>query len=185
METFIAETTVRWRKWLEVNHSTSSEIWLVFWKRHTGKQCIDYEASVETAICFGWIDSLMKAIDEDSYARKFTPRKGKSNWSDLNRERALDMMRSGAMTESGMDAVKAARENGSWYLRPASIEMPSELEDELDNNSEAALFFAELAPSYRKHYMGWVDEAKKTEIRQKRAEEAVRLLANHSKLPLK
>ena len=185
METFPAETQEQWRKWLEENHSTASEIWLVFWKRHTGKQCIDYESSVETAICFGWIDSLMKSVDENSYARKFTPRKGKSSWSNLNRERALDMMRSGAMTEAGMEAVQAARENGSWYLSPRSVEMPPELEEMLDNNPHAALFFAELAPSYRKQYMGWVGEAKRPEIRIKRAEEAVRLLAKRSKLPLK
>ena len=185
METFIAETTEQWREWLFEHHSCSSEIWLVFWKRHTGKQCVEYEASVETAICFGWIDSLIKSIDEDSYARKFTPRVGISNWSARNRERALDMIRSGAMTETGMDAIRAARENGRWYLKPPEVEMPLELEDKLDSNPVAALFFAELAPSYRKHYMGWVDEAKKPEIRLKRAEEAVRLLANHSKLPLK
>ena len=185
MKTFLAETQPVWRKWLEENHGSSQEIWLVFWKRHTGKQCISYESSVETAICFGWIDSLMKSNDEDSYARKFTPRKGKSSWSILNRERALEMIGTGAMTEAGMDAVKRARENGSWYLPPLEVRMPSELEDMIDKNPEAALFFAELAPSYRKQYMGWVDEAKKPEIRLKRAEESVRLLANHSKLPLK
>lgn len=185
METFLAETQLQWREWLKKNHDSCQEIWLIFWKRHTGKQCIDYDSSVETAICFGWIDSLMKSIDEDSYARKFTPRRGKSNWSVLNRERALEMIGSGAMTEAGMEAVKTARENGSWYLPPQEVKMPMELEDMIDKNPEAALFFAELAPSYRKHYMGWVDEAKKPEIRLKRAEESVRLLANHSKLPLK
>ncbi|MCD4707909.1 MAG: YdeI/OmpD-associated family protein [Candidatus Sabulitectum sp.] len=185
METFLAETTEQWRKWLEVNHSTFSEIWLVFWKRHTGKECIDYESSVETAICFGWIDSLMKSVDEDSYARKFTPRKGKSNWSALNRERALDMIRSGAMTEAGMEAVKEARGNGLWYLRSSSVELPPELEEKLDSNPDAALFFAELAPSYRKQYMGWVGEAKRPEIRLKRAEEAVRFLEKRMKLPMK
>lgn len=185
METFFAETQPQWRKWLEENHDSSLGVWLVFWKRHTGKKSIDYDSSVETAICFGWIDSLMKTIDEDSYARKFTPRRGKSNWSDINRERALDMMRSGALTESGMESVRVARENGSWYLRPVSVEMPLELEELLDNNPDAALFFAELAPSYRKQYMDWVGSAKKPEIRLKRAEEAIRLLAKHSKLPLK
>ena len=185
MQTFLAETTEQWRRWLDEHHRTASEIWLVFWRRHTGKQCIDYESSVETAICYGWIDSLMKSIDADSYARKFTPRRGKSNWSDLNRERALKMMRSGAMTETGMETVKAARENGLWYLRAPSVEMPSELEEILDKNSDAALFFAELAPLYRKQYMGWVDQAKRSEIRLKRAEEAVHFLAKHSKLPIK
>ena len=141
--------------------------------------------SVETAICFGWIDSLLKSVDENSYARKFTPGSEKRNWSILNRERALNMIRSGAMTEAGMEAVRTARENGSWYLRPASVEMPSELEDKLDGDPEAAMFFAELAPSYRKQYMGWVSQAKRPEIRLKRAEEAVYLLAKHSRLPIK
>ena len=185
MDTFLAETQLQWREWLHNNHESCQEIWLVFWKRHTGKQSINYDLSVETAICFGWIDSLLKSIDEDSYARKFTPRRGKSSWSALNRERALEMIASGAMTETGMEAVKTARENGAWYLRPQEVKMPLELEDLLDSNPEAALFFAELAPSYRKQYMGWVDEARKPEIRTKRAEESVRLLANHSKLPLK
>lgn len=183
MNTFLAETTEQWRGWLDEHHCTVSEVWLVFWRRHTGKQCIDYESSVETAICYGWIDSVMKSIDADSYARKFTPRRAKSNWSDLNRERALEMIRSGAMTETGMESVKAARENGSWYLRVHSVEMPSELEEILDNSPDAALFFAQLAPLYRKQYMGWVGEAKKPEIRLKRAEKAVHLLAKHSKLP--
>ena len=185
METFVAETQPQWRKWLEENHGSSQEIWLVFWKRHTGKQCVSYESSVETAICFGWIDSLMRSIDENSYARKFTPRTGKSSWSAVNREIALEMICSGAMTEAGMDSVQRARECGAWYLPPPEVQMPLELEDLIDKNPEAGLFFSELAPSYRKQYMGWVDEAKKPEIRLKRAQESVRLLANHSKLPLK
>jgi uncharacterized protein YdeI (YjbR/CyaY-like superfamily) len=84
-----------------------------------------------------------------------------------------------------MDAVSAARENGMWYLRTPPVEMPSELEELLDSDKVAALFFAELAPSYRKQYMAWVGQAKKLEIRCRRAEEAVRLLASRSKLPLK
>jgi len=185
MNTFHAETVLQWRKWLEENHRTANEIWLVFWKRHTGKTGIDYDTSVETAICFGWIDSLMKSIDDDCYARKFTPRTGKSDWSFLNRERALEMIRQGTMTEPGMEAVKEAMENGSWYLTPQTVDMPQELEDKLDSDREAALYFAELAPSYRKQYMSWVSEAKKHETRLKRAEEAAQLLAKHMKLPMK
>ena len=185
MQTIEVATAEQWRKWLEENHSTASEVWLLFWKRHTCRKCVGYELSVDIAICFGWIDSLVKSIDDDSYARKFTPRRGKSNWSALNRERAIEMICSGEMAGPGMDAVRAARENGTWYLRAQPVEMPPELEEELDNNPEAALFFSELAPSYRKQYMGWIDEAVKPEIRIKRAEEAIRLLANHSRLPLK
>jgi uncharacterized protein YdeI (YjbR/CyaY-like superfamily) len=185
METVTADSRQQWREWLEENHNSSSGVWLVFWKKHTGKKCVKYESSVEAAICFGWVDSLVRSIDEDSYARKFTPRKEKSNWSALNRERALRMMHSGLMTEAGMNAVKTARKNGMWYLRTPPVEMPEELEQHLDTNQVAALFFAELAPSYRKQYMAWVSDAKKPEIRLKRAEEAVRLLSTRSKLPLK
>jgi uncharacterized protein YdeI (YjbR/CyaY-like superfamily) len=185
MNTCHAETGEQWRKWLEDNHRTAHEIWLIFWKKHTGKPCIDYDTSVETAVCFGWIDSLMKSVDEQCYARKFSPRAGKSDWSFLNRERALEMMRQGKMTEAGMEAVKEAMENGSWYLTPQTVEMPVELENKLDTNREAALYFAELAPSYRKQFMSWVGEAKKPEIRLKRAEDAVQLLAKHMKLPMK
>jgi uncharacterized protein YdeI (YjbR/CyaY-like superfamily) len=91
----------------------------------------------------------------------------------------------GKMTEAGMEAVKEAMENGSWYLTPQTVEMPVELENKLDTNREAALYFAELAPSYRKQFMSWVGEAKKPEIRLKRAEDAVQLLAKHMKLPMK
>ncbi len=185
MQTLQVESTQQWREWLEQNHRDATVVWLVFWKRHTGKTCVGYEAAVETAICFGWVDSLVKSIDENSYARKFTPRGESSSWSVANRERALSMMRAGLMTQAGMDAVRAARENGMWYLRTQPVEMPYELEELLDNNQDAALFFAELAPSYRKQYMAWVGQAKKLEIRYKRAEEAVRLLSTHSKLPLK
>jgi len=183
--TFTAENTRQWREWLMENHEDSTEVWLVFWKKHTGKRCIDYDESVCEALCFGWIDGLIKPLDEDRYVRRFSPRQQKSPWSPLNRERALEMIREGRMTEAGMDAVRAARENGTWYQTPKQIEMPDELEDELDNNPEAALFFSELAPTYRKHYMGWVGDAKRPETRRKRAREACELLSKGMKLPMK
>lgn len=185
MQTFFAESPEYWRKWLELYHSTATEIWLLFWKKHTGKECIEYDSSVEIAICFGWIDSLVKSIDGDSFARKFTPRKGISRWSDVNRERALSMIRSGEITDAGFESIKAARENGMWYLKPVQVGMPAELESLLDDNTEASIFFAELSPSYRKQFMTWVGDGKKVETRIKRAEEAVLHLQKHEKLPLK
>lgn len=183
--TLTAETLSQWRLWLEENHRNAVEIWLVFWKRHTGRNCIEYDEAVSEALCYGWIDGLVKPLDEDSYMRRFSPRRAKSPWSPLNRERALEMIREGRMTDAGMDAVKAARENGTWYSVPRLVEMPFELEDELDGNPQAALFFSELAPTYRKHYMGWVNEAKRPETRRKRAREACALLARGMKLPMK
>jgi len=183
--TYFAEKNKDWKKWLDENHDIESEVWLVFYKKHTQKINIDYESSVEIALCYGWIDSIMKSVDEDSYVRKFTPRQPLSNWSFINRERALKMLASGEMIDAGMKTIEEARNNGKWYLQKPAIEMPIELEELLDENIEGALFFSELAPSYRKQYMGWVGEGKRPETRKKRAEEAVRLLSNHSKLPLK
>jgi uncharacterized protein YdeI (YjbR/CyaY-like superfamily) len=183
--TFTAENAHQWHEWLEKNHSEAQEVWLVFWKKHTGKTGIDYDESVAEAICYGWIDGLIKPLDEDRYARRFSPRKAKSPWSPINRERALEMIREGRMTDAGMDSVRGARENGTWYSVPVQVEMPDELEDELDNNPEAALFFSELEPTCRKRYMGWVGEANRHETRLKRAREACELLAKGMKLPLK
>jgi len=184
-KTMLAETADQWRSWLSANHGTSDEIWLVFWKRHTGRLSIEYDDALDEALCFGWIDGLIKSIDEDSYMRRFSPRQKNSPWSPINRERALELLRTGRMTDAGMNAIKAARENGTWYTEPRRIDMPQELEDELDGNPAAALFFAELAPSYRKHYMGWVDEARRPETRRQRAREACSLLAKGMKLPMK
>lgn len=183
--TYLAESAADWRKWLQENHATAGEVWLVFWKKHTGKPCVEYEDAVRQALCFGWIDGLIKKIDEESYARRFSPRQADSPWSPLNRERALELIRTGEMTDPGMEAVKRARESGAWYVQPTEVEMPSELEEELDRNKKAALFFSELAPSYRKRYMGWVGDAKRPETRRVRAREACALLEKGMKLPMK
>ncbi len=174
-----------WREWLRENHTEAEEVWLVFWKKHTEKPCIEYEESVRQALCYGWIDGLIRKIDQDSYARRFSPRQRNSPWSPLNRERAIELIRSGEMTDAGMQAVQRARETGAWYLAPVVIEMPEELEDELDRNPKAALFFSELAPSYRKRYMGWVGEGKRPETRRQRSREACALLEKGMKLPMK
>ena len=183
--TFYARDREEWRSWLSEHGSSAPVVWLLFTKKHTGRKCIGYDESVEEALCFGWVDGLIRAVDKDTYARRFSPRQRKSPWSPLNRERALEMIRSGRMTEAGMEAVETARQNGTWYAAPRQVEMPEELEEELDRNSEAAMFFAELAPSYRKSYMGWVDSAKRPETRRKRAREAAELLAKRMKLPMK
>jgi len=183
--TYFAENRIRWRQWLLANHVTADEIWLLFRKKHTGEECIGYDSAVEEAICFGWIDGLIKAVDQNTYARRFSPRRKISPWSPLNRERALEMIRMGKMAEAGMKTVSEAQGNGTWYVSPKQVDMPEELETELDLNGEAALFFAELAPSYRKHYMSWVGSAKRIETRTKRAREAASLLAKHMKLPMK
>ncbi|MGB2982026.1 MAG: hypothetical protein WBC77_12350, partial [Candidatus Zixiibacteriota bacterium] len=91
-----------WRAWLRKNHSSQKEVWLIYYKKHTGKPRIPYDDAVEEALCYGWIDSTIKRIDEEKYAQKFTPRSEKSNWSELNKRRAKKMIREGRMTQAGL-----------------------------------------------------------------------------------
>ena len=91
-----------WRAWLERNHRRKTEVWLVFFKAHTGKPRVEYDDAVEEALCFGWVDSLVKRLDEERYAQKFTPRKAGSRWSPSNRTRVAKLVREGRMTPAGL-----------------------------------------------------------------------------------
>ena len=90
-----------WRAWLERHHKSESEVWLIYYKKQTGLPRIPYDDAVEEALCFGWIDSIVKRIDDEKFAQRFTPRKAKSNWSELNRERVKKLIKEGRMTEAG------------------------------------------------------------------------------------
>lgn len=178
----------KWRDWLGRHYAKESVIWLVFYKKETSKPTIAYEAAVEEALCFGWIDSIIKKIDDEKYARKFTPRKEKSYWSELNKKRAMRMIKEGRMTDAGLARIKAAKKRGLWKQtgRPRiSFDMPSEFAQALDKNKKAKENFNKLAPSYRKHYIGWIQAAKRDETKKKRIRESIFLLAKGKRLGLK
>jgi uncharacterized protein YdeI (YjbR/CyaY-like superfamily) len=99
----------QWRKWLEAHHDSASEIWLVFYKRHTGEECISYDDAVEEALCFGWIDSIVRRLDDDRYARKFTPRKPESRWSTSNRQRYAQLEARGLLAAPGRKRAPTER----------------------------------------------------------------------------
>jgi uncharacterized protein YdeI (YjbR/CyaY-like superfamily) len=99
----------QWRKWLEAHHESTSEIWLVFHKRHTAEGCLSYDDAVEEALCFGWIDSIVRRLDEDRYARKFTPRKPESRWSTINRQRYAELEARGLLAAPGRERVPGKR----------------------------------------------------------------------------
>jgi uncharacterized protein YdeI (YjbR/CyaY-like superfamily) len=177
-----------WRAWLEENHSTENEVWLIYFKKHTGKPGISYEEAVEEALCFGWIDSIVRKIDAERYCQKFSPRRENSNWSRLNKKRIEKLIENGRMTEFGLAKVEVARVNGSWdkkVVSEQSVEMPVELLDLLEKNKEAKDFFNDLRPSFQKQYIGWIASAKKCKTRQRRASEAVKLLEKKQKLGLR
>jgi uncharacterized protein YdeI (YjbR/CyaY-like superfamily) len=188
MEQVYVKTRAAWRRWLARNHLRSAGIWLVFFRKHAGEPTLIYEDAVAEALCFGWIDSIIKKLDEDRYLRKFTPRRAESRWSATNRERVETLVRQGLMTESGMALVEAAKAAGLWDepdRQGLSFDMPVELERALKKNRSARKFFEQLAPSYRKQFVGWIATAKRRDTRERRVREAVALLAQGRKLGMK
>lgn len=179
----------QWRTWLGKNQSKRKEIWLVYFKKHTKKPRIPYDDAVEEAICFGWIDSIVKRIDDERFMQKFTPRKNVDLWSDENKKRAKKMIEQGKMTPAGLKKIKDLKSLDNIQKgkinKPGRIIIPSELREVLLNNSKAKEFFDSLAFSYKKMYCGWVGSAKREETRKKRAQEAITLLNQEIKSLLK
>jgi uncharacterized protein YdeI (YjbR/CyaY-like superfamily) len=188
MKQLYIKTRDEWREWLSEHHNTESEVWLVFFKKETGRPSVEYECSVEEALCFGWIDSIIKKIDAEKYARKFTPRKPDSKWSKLNKKRVAKVMKEGRMTEHGLAKIEAAKKSGLWDQndRPeVSLEMPDKLGKALAENKKAKSFFDQLAPSYQKQYILWIQVAQREETKDKRVEESIHLLEQGKKLGLR
>lgn len=177
-----------WRKWLSRNHATMKVVWLVYFKKHTGNPGIPYEDSVEEALCFGWIDSLVKRVDDEKYIRKFSPRKTGSTWSETNKKRAEKMIAEGKMTEAGMVKVEEAKKSGEWFRKTPSkkeLVVPPFIQEALNGNQKAKENFNRLAPTYKRHYIGWITSAKREETRVRRLEESLELLEQNKKLGLK
>lgn len=176
-----------WRRWLERNYDSRAEIWVVFYKRRTGKPTISYSDAVEEALCFGWIDGVKRSVDDERYTHRFSPRKPDSKWSALNRERAERMERTGQMTTAGRRAIQIAKRNGTWASAPPSIDlsMPPELTVRLRTHSKAAAYFDTLAPSYKRQFIAWINAAKRRETKERRADQAIELLRRGEKLGMR
>lgn len=188
MKQLYVKTRNEWRDWLNQNYDKSTGIWLVFYKKETGKPTLGYDDAVEEALCFGWIDSIIKRIDDEKYARKVTPRKADSRWSELNKKRIAKLSKQGLMTEAGIVKVKAAKASGLWNKpeRPEiSLEIPKELESALAKNRKAKNFFDQLAPSYQTQFIGWIAIAKRSETKERRLRESISLLNQGRKLGMK
>ena len=154
----------------------------MFHKDHTGVKSIPYEDTVREALCFGWIDSLIKRLDDDRYARKFTPRQPTSKWSDINRKRWVALKAAGLLTAAGL---AAAPSDNTYAPRPAIPDLPAYIAKALKANPKAWSFFQGLAPTYRRHFVGWIHTAKRPETRENRIRESIALLAAGKKLGLK
>jgi uncharacterized protein YdeI (YjbR/CyaY-like superfamily) len=182
LKTIDARTRGKWRRWLEKHHATSPGIWLTFYKKHTRVRAIPYDDAVEEALCFGWIDSIVKRLDEDRYVQNFTPRRPGSKWSDINRKRYSDLEARGLLAQPGIQRPPTDKRDSA----PSAIEeLPAYIEKAFKANPKAWNFFQQLAPSYRRQYVGWIATAKRPETRDRRIREALVVLTSGKKLGLK
>lgn len=189
IKTFCFKDSREWREWLSANHNSCNELWLQYFKKHTGKPTVSYEEAVEEAICYGWIDSTVRTIDDISYCQKFTPRRAGSKWSPTNIRRARRLVDSGRMTEAGMAKYSEALDNPSLLLaetpKPESVKAPEDLLIALKRKGKAYEIFMGYSSSYRSMAIRWVLSAKREETRTKRIKEITDMSARDEKIGLK
>jgi uncharacterized protein YdeI (YjbR/CyaY-like superfamily) len=175
-------TRAKWRAWLGKHRASSRGVWVVFHKAHTGVTSLPYEDFVREALCVGWIDSLVKRLDDDRFAIKATPRKASSRWSDLNRRRWSELKKAGSLKPAGLAA--APTEN-SYAPKPNIPELPGYIAKAIRANAGAWSFFRRLPPRERRNFVVWIHIAKKPGTRERRIRESIALLAAGRKLGLK
>ena len=175
-------TRQQWRAWLKKHHASSPGVWLVFYKAHTGVASIPYEAMVREALCFGWIDSLVKRLDDNRYALKVTPRRPTSKWSGINRQRWRELSSAGLLTPAGLAAAPTMN---TYAPKPVIPKLPAYIGKALRSNPRAWKFFRELAPTSRRDFVVWIHIAKRPDTRTRRLRESISLLAAGKKLGLK
>ena len=166
-----------WRNWLDENHKKSDGLWLIHYKVKSKKQCVRHKEAVEEALCFGWIDSKLKSIDDESYILRYTPRKGKSVWSKINKDASEKMILKGKMTEAGLKKIEIAKKQGLWHSAYTNLKkdiLPSDLKKALINNEKAWHNFKNFANSYRNNYIGWVKNAKLEKTRKRRIDVVIK-----------
>jgi len=166
-----------WRNWLKENYLSKNEVWILFYKKHTKKPCISYDGALEEALCFGWIDGILKRIDDEKHKIRFTPRKPNSVWSLLNKRRAEKLIEKNKMTKVGLEKIKEAKKNGKWkdaYTSRKKMPVPDYLKKALMKSKIAWANFSAFATSYQNTYIGWVESSKRRETRKKRINEVVK-----------
>jgi uncharacterized protein YdeI (YjbR/CyaY-like superfamily) len=174
-------TREEWRAWLEENHDKNKGIWLIYYKKGSGRPRVPYDDAVEEALCFGWIDSTVKRIDEGKYAQRFTPRKPDSGWSEVNMRRMERLIKESRMTGAGLAKYRDPAAHRST-TRDLDYVTPPGFMEALEKDPKALEYFNKLPPSQTKLYFRWINGAKMDETKQKRIAESVELLAQGRKL---
>ena len=168
-------TPADFRSWLEANHERASELLVGFWKRATGRPSITWPESVDEALCVGWIDGVRRSVDQDSYMIRFTPRKPKSNWSNVNIAKVAELTAQGLMTPAGLRAFEARNEatSGVYSFERQDAELSPEFEQRLRANAAAAEYFDSRPPWYRRTAAHLVMSAKREETRERRLKQLI------------
>ncbi len=180
----IFETSEEFSQWLEKHHKTVSSIWLRMYKKKSGKKSINYGQALDEALCYGWIDGIVKKYDGDSYVQRFTPRRPKGNWSKRNTEHIARLLKEGRMKPSGIAEVEAAKKDGRWeasYPSPANAKIPEDFLDEIAKNKKAKAFFDTLSKTNLYFIAYRLLTAKRPETLERRKEVILKMLERGEK----
>jgi len=174
--------------WLQVNHAQKKSVWLVKWKKDFGQNYISYDDMVDELMCFGWIDSLPKNMDEEKTMYRISARNPKSNWSKVNKERVHRLLKAGRMKEPGLKMIEIAKRNGAWNFLDdvEKLIVPDDLKEAFKKNSKAKYYYERFPKSSKRNILEWIKNAKLQTTREKRIAETVakashNIKANHPK----
>jgi uncharacterized protein YdeI (YjbR/CyaY-like superfamily) len=170
-----------WRRWLQSHHGSSRGVWVTTYKKAAGERYVPYDDIAEEALAFGWIDSRRRSVDEQRSQLLVTPRKPRSGWSRINKERVERLEAAGLMTEAGRRAIAVAKENGAWSALDdiENLVEPDDLREELDANPEARRHWDAFPRSAKRAILDWIAAAKRDETRRRRVSETARLAAQN------
>ncbi len=177
IETFHPSSRQEWREWLQANHDKKHSVWLIYYKKKSNIPTIVYTDAVDEALCFGWIDSKSKPLDDERYMQFFSRRKEKSVWSKINKEKIDRLTEQGLMTKAGFAIIEKAKQNGSWTILDdaEALIIPDDLEDEFRKRPNAKGYYLSLSRSDKRNILQWLVLAKRSETREKRINEIVEL----------
>jgi uncharacterized protein YdeI (YjbR/CyaY-like superfamily) len=172
-----------WRSWLAKNHSAFNGVYLIFYKVENKEESMRWEEAVKVALCFGWIDSTVKSLGNGKRQQYFSPRNPKSVWSALNKKYLKELFSANLMHANGIEKIEIAKENGSWIAldEVENLIIPKELQIKFNKNTTAFNNYQNFAPSYRKNYLGWLNQAKREATREKRITEILKLCEQNIK----
>ena len=177
IESICPSSRQAWREWLQANHAKKQAVWLIYYKKKSNLPTVIYSDAVDEALCFGWIDSKAKPIDEEKYMLFFTKRKPKSIWSRINKEKIERLTKEGLMTKAGFEIIEIAKQNGSWTILDESeaLIVPEDLDNAFQKSVSAKDYFSSLSRSDKRNILQWLVLAKRQETREKRITEIIEL----------